>query len=88
MPLDTLTAARDLEAAGLTRQAAEAVAHVAAVGADDARLRIIERELSEIREGLTELRGEVRGDVKLLQWIAGFNVAMTAAVLGKLLLLP
>ncbi len=73
MPIDTLKFARRLEEAGVPPKQAEAEAEAIQEALDAA---------TATKSDIVELRGEIA----TLRWMIGFNLALTAAVLGKLLL--
>ena len=83
---DTLGAARSLEAAGIERKHAEAIAQAihhgderAATKADLAALR------TELRGELATLRSELRADLYRALWIQGIGII---AILSALRFLP
>jgi DNA-binding transcriptional MerR regulator len=102
MALDTLKFARKLQEAGMSPKQAEAQAEAiqealegaAVTKADLADHRAeLRTELAELRDEIAELRTEMRTDITelrgklaLLYWMLGFNLALTASVLAKLLI--
>ena len=66
-----------LREAGASEEKADAAARAISENQDESRLRDMERDVAE-----------TKGDIKLLKWMIGFNVALTTAVLLKLLILP
>ena len=75
---DTLAAARQLQAAGMERPHAEAVADVVRDSRDGLATKADIAILSERIKGLSTRIGT-------LQWVAGLNVAMTMAILVVML---
>lgn len=43
-----------------------------------------DRDMAGVKNELTQIRGEVA----LLKWMVGFNLALSVAVLGRLLFVP
>ena len=90
---DTLTAARELEAAGVERRQAEAIAEGMrrAAGADRAELAT-KTDLDELRRetkaDLAELRAASRADLETLRselrWMLAFQAALILAIAAKL----
>ena len=74
---DTLAAARDLENAGLPREAAEAVAGAIRAG---------QGELAT-RGDLDALGDRLSTRLNVMQWVAGLNTALTLATLAAVLAL-
>jgi hypothetical protein len=83
MTVDTLEYAKKLEAAGITRQAAEAHAE-ALKSAVDAGLATA-AELEALGHRVGEKMATLEGKVNLLTWMCGFNIVLSLAILGKLL---
>ena len=93
---DTLSAARELEAAGIERGHAEAIAGtVRKATAAEREALATKGDLAEFRAGmradLAELRAatkadiaEVKADVKALRWVLGFVAAAQLATVAKL----
>ncbi len=79
---DTLAAARDMEAAGLERVAAEAVA--AAIRAGQGELATKADLKSEIGSVRAEVEA-VRSDITGLRWVIGLHVAIGLATLAGVL---
>jgi hypothetical protein len=74
MAIDTLKFARRLQEAGVPPKQAEAEAEA----------------IQEALETATATKSdivELKGEIATLRWMTGFDLALTAAVLGKLLLL-
>ena len=84
MAIDTLKFARRLEAAGVSSKQAEAEAEAIqeALEAGAATKSDLVEFRADLRAEITELRGKFN----LLYWMIGFNLALTTAVLGKLLI--
>ena len=79
---DTLAAARDMETAGLKREAAEAVATAIRAGQGDLVTRTdLKAEVSRLDGHLDGLQSRVSG----LQWIVGINIAISLATLAAVL---
>lgn len=72
---DTLAAARDMEHAGLKREAAEAVASAIRAG---------QGELAT-KGDLDALRTATRSDINGLRWVVGINIAISLATLAGVL---
>ncbi len=56
---------------------------------DEGRFVRIERDIAELKADVAELKrdvAELRADVRLLKWMFGFNLALTSAILLKLIL--
>ena len=68
---DTLKAARDLEAAGVERGQAEAIASVFRAGQDDLATK----------SDITAIKADIAG----LRWIVSIQVVITLAILGAVL---
>ena len=60
---DTLTAARDLEAAGIERRQAEAIAGTVRTAAADRDALATKADLAEIRADLAEFRADMQADL-------------------------
>ena len=88
---DTLGAARDLEAAGIERRQAEAIAEGMrrAVGADRAALAT-KADLADFarKADLVDLRAATRADLETLRselrWMLAFQAALILAIAAKL----
>jgi len=94
MSIDTLEYAKDLEAAGVTPQQAEAHARALkkAVDAGLATKPDVDQAAALIRNDLVRVEGKLDrevarldGRLNLLTWMVGFNLAATLGVLWKLL---
>ena len=72
---DTLAAARDMEAAGLDRPAAEAVAGAIRAG---------QGELATAAD-LAAMGGRLETRIGALQWVVGVNLAISLATLAAVL---
>ena len=75
-PFDTLTAAQDLEAAGIERKHAEAIAKVVNHGDKRAATK------ADLDTVATALRSEIRSvssRISTLQWVVGIQSAFTLA---------
>ena len=70
---DTLSAARDMEQAGLKRAAAEAVA-----------IRAGQGELAT-KADLDALQAATRADIATLRWVIGIHLAISLATLAAVL---
>ena len=90
---DALAATRDLEAAGIERRQAEAIAEGMrqAAGADRAELATrgdIDALRRETKADLAELRAATRADLETLRselrWMLGFLAALILAMAAKL----
>jgi len=68
--------------AGVSEEKAAAAAEALEHLRDEDRLRGIEREIAALKLELAD----VKADVRLLKWMLGFNLALTSAVLLKLVL--
>ncbi|MGH8703135.1 MAG: hypothetical protein ACREVR_18435 [Burkholderiales bacterium] len=68
--------------AGVSEEKAAAAAQALDRPRDDDRLRGIEREIAAVKLELAD----VKADVRLMKWMLGFNLALTSAVLLKLVL--
>ena len=79
---DTLTAARDLEAAGMARQQAEAVAGAIRAGQGELSTKA---DLAAVRSDLGALRQATQSDIAGLRWIVGINLAISLATLATVL---
>ena len=100
--LDTLAYAKRLRGAGFTEEQAETQASAlydAVTGLTATKLDVVEakNEIKEAAAGeFTAVRREIadiwqalrttNGQIALLRWMVGFNLALTTAVLVKLLL--
>lgn len=83
MALDTLSIAREIEAAGVAKPAAEAIAHGIGQGAGDERLRDVERGLGEVRERLGILT-RMTGALMLLVVGAGWQLFTLSGNMARL----
>ncbi len=72
---DTLAAARDMEHAGLKREAAEAIASAIRAG---------QGELAT-KGDLDALCTATRSDINGLRWVVGINIAISLATLASVL---
>ena len=79
---DTLRAARDMEAAGLDRKAAEAVAGAIRDGQGDLATKA---DLNALRKDLEGLEARLDTRIGALQWIIGVNLAISLATLAAVL---
>ena len=75
---DTLTAARQLEAAGMDRAHAEAIAAVVRAGHGELATKDDITALSDRIDALTN-------QMNTLRWVLSLNVAMTMAILAVML---
>ena len=90
-PFDTLSAARDLEAAGIERKQAEAIAEGMrrAVSADRGELAT-KADLADFatKADLADLRVATRADLETLRselrWMLAFQAALILAIAAKL----
>ena len=76
---DTLTAAHTLEAAGIERDQAEAIAHAIRNGQGDLATKA---DITTVRAEITAVRAEiaaVASRVNTLQWVVGIQSAITLA---------
>ncbi len=76
---DTLTAAHTLEAAGIERDQAEAIAHAIRNGQGDLATKA---DITTVRAEITTVRAEiaaVASRVNTLQWVVGIQSAITLA---------
>jgi len=74
MPIDTLKFPRRLQEAGVPPKQAEAEAEA----------------IQEVLETATATKSdiaELKGQIATLRWMIGFDLGLTAAILGRLLLL-
>jgi hypothetical protein len=60
--------------AGVSEASATAAAQALEAPHDEPRLRTIEKDIAELKS-----------DVRLLKWMAGFNIALSVGILVKLL---
>lgn len=79
---DTLTAARDMEAAGMDRKAAEAVAGAIRAGQGDLATK---GDVDTVRNATRADLAAVRSDIAGLRWVAGINIAISLATLAAVL---
>ena len=80
---DTLAYSKRLQAAGVPQPQADAQAEALAAAVTDQLAT--KHDLTEVRTAIEKQIQDVISDVKVLKWIAGFNVALTAAILARLL---
>jgi hypothetical protein len=85
MAIDTLKFARRLQDAGVPPKQAEAEAEAIQEALDTATAT--KSDIVELRGEITTLRMELMGKIGTLRWMIGFDLVLTAAILGKLLLL-
>ena len=85
-PFDTLTAAHTLEAAGIERGHAEAIAHAIRNGQGDLATKgditTVKADITTVRGEITAVKGEiaaVASRVNALQWVVGIQSAITLA---------
>ena len=83
---DTLTAAHTLEAAGIERGHAEAIAHAIRNGQGDLATKgditTVKADITTVRGEITAVKGEiaaVASRVNALQWVVGIQSAITLA---------
>jgi hypothetical protein len=60
-----------------------------AAGVDEEKARSAAEESAQHESRIADLRSEmtgVRGELTLVKWMVGFNLAMTVAIVGKLFL--
>jgi hypothetical protein len=67
------------------RPAIRAEALNAFLGSDVASKADVELARTQLDGRITSIKTELDGRITLLQWMVGFNLALTIAVLGKLL---
>jgi hypothetical protein len=80
--LDTLKAAKRLKEAGIPESHAEAFVQTLRDAQDANTAQLATKvDLAEVRGELTEVRGELT----LVKWMLGFNLALSAAILLRLL---
>ena len=79
---DTLTAARKLEAAGMDRAHAEAIAAVVRAGHGELATK---DDITALRNDLGNKIDALAKQMDTLRWLVGLNVAMTMAVLAVVL---
>ena len=79
---DTLAAARALEAAGVGKGPAEAIAGIARDAADAGNDNLATRtDLAVVKTDLAELRAELKADMAALTWrMVGLAAVIVAAV--------
>jgi len=75
---------------GMTTMIKEVYEAFKAAGVDEEKAGAAAKALTELREesrlrGIEDRLTKVESDLKLLRWMVGFNLALTAAVLLKLL---
>lgn len=75
--IDTLKLSRTLEARGMPRDQAEGLAEGVAEGLQTDVGRRLDRVETDV--------ADLKGDMKLLKWMVGVNIALTTGVLAKLL---
>ena len=82
---DTLKLARRLEAAGMDRKLAEAQAEALTEAMDTGIDALATKsDLADLRQDLRVFEERTQGRFTLLQWMIGFNIAVTLAVLWML----
>ena len=79
---DTLTAARQLEAAGMDRDHAEAIAAVVRAGHGELATK---DDITALRNDLGNKIDALAKQMDTLRWLVGLNFAMTMAVLAVVL---
>ena len=79
---DTLAAARDMEHAGLKREAAEAVASAIRAGQGELATK---GDLDALRTATQADIAAVRSDINGLRWVVGINIAISLATLAGVL---
>ena len=79
---DTLTAARQLEAAGMDRAHAEAIAAVVRAGHGELATK---DDITALRNDLGNKIDALAKQMDTLRWLVGLNFAMTMAVLAVVL---
>jgi hypothetical protein len=84
MAIDTLKFARRLQEAGVPSKQAEAEAEAIQEALDTATAT--KSDIVELKGEITTLRMELMGKIGTLRWMIGFDLVLTAAILGKLLL--
>jgi hypothetical protein len=87
LAFDTYAAIKKLKEAGFTEQQAEAqTALLSEIAAGELATKRDMKELeSSLKQELRVLEERTEGRFKLLQWMVGFNLALTIAVLFLLL---
>ncbi len=86
---DTLTAARELEAAGVDRKQAEAIAGIVLSAQGELATKsdlLVTR--SELRAEMSEMNTRINAmgtRINALQWVLGVNLAISLATLGTVL---
>lgn len=75
---------RAFRSAGVSEEEAERAASALVQLRDEPWKRNIEKEIAGIRTEISDLRG----GQKLLQWMVGTNIALTVALLLKLIVVP
>ena len=87
LAFDTHAAINKLKAAGFTEQQAEAQTALLSeiVGGELVTKRDMKELESSLKQELRVLEEHTEGRFKLLQWMLGFNMALTIAVLFLLL---
>jgi polyhydroxyalkanoate synthesis regulator phasin len=84
MAIDTLKFARRLQEARVPPKQAEAEADAIQEALETATAT--KSDIVELKGEITTLRMELMGKIATLRWTMGFDLALTAAVVGKLLL--
>ena len=87
MTIDTLEYAKELEAAGVTAQQAEAHARALKKAVDSglATKPDIDNAVTRLDGRITSEANRLDGRLNLLTWMVGFNLATSVALLWKLL---
>jgi hypothetical protein len=80
---DTHAVVKRLKAAGFTEQQAEAHAETLAEALSGQLAR--KTDLTEVALKVEARKTRIAGDMTLLKWMLGFNLAFTAGILVKLL---
>ena len=83
MAFDTLTYAKKLQEAGVPPQQAETHAWALQETVEDTL--VTKQDLRELETRMDGRFKEVDGRFRLLYWMVGFNLALTAGILLKLL---
>jgi hypothetical protein len=82
--IDTLKFARRLQEAGVPPRQAEAEAEAIQEALETATAT--KSDIVELTGEITTLRMELMGKIGTLRWMIGVDLVLTAAILGKLLL--
>ena len=90
---DTLSAAKELEAAGFEQTQAEAVAKIVRAGQGDLAtqddITVVRTEVGAVRTEVDAVRTEVsavRTELGAMKWVLGLVAALNVAILVRLLL--